>query len=525
MVWACLAFVPLAFGAYSVLLGQDINWDLLNYHLYNAYSFLNNRIDVDLAPAGLQTYFNPILDTVYFLAITNLSPKAVGFSLGVAQGLNFIFVYKISSHVLKGRRGDDLCSLFLALAGVLSVGFLSEVGTTLNDSLIVIFPLISLWIILSRLGDVIEGRRSAWVFVFLSGLIVGIGCGLKIVVAIYALGMCLSFLITPMEWSRRFKFSFFFGVAVLVGLALSGGYWFYKMWTEFGNPVFPQFNDLFRGGLARPEAIRDMRFIPKGIFEKMFYPAIFTINPLRVGELRYEQISWIFAYISLLCLLISRLILPFRKDLDSRLSPESIFFLGFFGFSYVLWLNIFGIYRYLIPIELLVPLLLFLAVVTFFRRETAPWGALVFIAGITAVNVRGVPDWGRSAWADSVYHIQQGAGLISPEPAAVYLVGQPLAWIVPALQIKSPFIQLAPNFPMSDVYWQRADALVEDREGRRVVVMESSDLGLESLAKMGLGRLGLAMNESQCGHLTGYLGKAKYEYRFCEVIQVGADND
>jgi len=46
--------VPLAFGLYAVKLGQDTNWDLLNYHLYNPFAYLNDRLSLDLALAGLQ---------------------------------------------------------------------------------------------------------------------------------------------------------------------------------------------------------------------------------------------------------------------------------------------------------------------------------------------------------------------------------------------------------------------------------------------------------------------------------------
>src|SRR5262245_58134644 len=56
----------------SVLLGQDANWDLRNYHLYNPYAFLTGRFWTDLMPAGLQSNFNPLLDLPYYLLATGL---------------------------------------------------------------------------------------------------------------------------------------------------------------------------------------------------------------------------------------------------------------------------------------------------------------------------------------------------------------------------------------------------------------------------------------------------------------------
>ena len=56
-------------GTSAYLLGQDQNWDLLNYHFYNAYALFHGRIFMDFAPAGIQTYSNPLLDTFSFIFI------------------------------------------------------------------------------------------------------------------------------------------------------------------------------------------------------------------------------------------------------------------------------------------------------------------------------------------------------------------------------------------------------------------------------------------------------------------------
>ena len=519
IVWACLALVPFAFGVYSVVLGQDTNWDLLNYHLYNPYSFLNNRIDLDLAPAGLQTYFNPFLDVAYFFAINHLHPKTVSFLIGLIQGLNFILAYKISRHVLKENQRGEAFSLLLALAGIFSVGFLSEVGTTLSDNVISIFSLLSLWIIISFVGD-LEGdkKRPIIALTMCAGVLVGIGCGLKLTISIYALSMCLSFLVLPVRWVSRFKLSFLFCVFVLVGLLISGGFWMSKMWSLFGNPIFPQFNDIFHGELAEFVPMRDTRFLPKNFFEKIFYPVIFTLNPLRVGELRYDQVSWFLAYIAMFILIINRVLILFKKEVNqSPWNSATSYLLAFFCISYLLWLNMFGIYRYLIPLELLIPLLLFVAINYFFKSCFSNCWTILFIGMITAVNVRGAPDFGHSVWTENVYHIEPNLLSSAPVPAAVYLAGQPLAWIIPALGIGAPFIQLSPNMALSDAYWQSAKALTAGRDGKSYLVLESDASDIADHAKIGLIKLGLTLDEDSCGQLVVYVGAVKYSYKYCEV--------
>jgi hypothetical protein len=516
-----LLAVPLCFGLYSLILGQDMNWDLLNYHLYNPYAFLNNRLSFDLAPAGLQTYFNPLMDLAYFVAISHWSPRTVGFLIGFIQGLNFILVFHIANHVLKEHKWRNVYSLIVALGGVLSVGFLSEVGTTMNDSLVSVIILLSLWLIISSIDTLKENQRPFILLIMCSGILAGIGCALKLTTAIYTLAMCLAFLALPVRWDRKIKISFLFGVSVLLGLLAAGGYWMFKMWNLFGNPIFPQYNDVFHGALAKFESVRDLRFLPKTIFDKIFYPVLFTVNPLRVAELRYEQVSWLFAYVAALALLASRFVKIFRKDSDqSSLNPAENFLLAFFCISYFLWLNIFGIYRYLILVELLIPLLLFVAVNYFFRTRLACWGALLFIVALTVVNSRGVPDWGHSAWAEKVYRVESNTLSMKPGPAAVYLVGQPLAWIVPALDINAPVINLKPNMPVSEAYWQRAKTLVRGRSGKSFLVLESDAPDVLKRAKTGLANLGLGLDENTCSRMVAYLGAEKFEYRYCEVREV-----
>ena len=66
--WLPPLLICLAIGATaSVLMGQDANWDLRNYHLYNPFALLHGRLWRDLMPAGPQSYFNPLLDVPYYV--------------------------------------------------------------------------------------------------------------------------------------------------------------------------------------------------------------------------------------------------------------------------------------------------------------------------------------------------------------------------------------------------------------------------------------------------------------------------
>jgi hypothetical protein len=517
--------VMLAVGLYSLSLGQDLNWDLRNYHLYGPFAFLQNRIETDLAPAGMQSYFSPLLDIAYFKMVIFFGPKTVGFLLGFIQGLNFLLIYKIASKLLTLYRHNHLYSLLLALAGVLSVGFQAEIGTVMNDSLVALFPLTSLWMILTAISLLDEtDLRPVYRLLGAAGLVAGIGIGLKLVSAIYALPLCLSLLILPVHWFGRFKLALLFGVSVLVGLFVTGGYWMYEVWRLFGNPLFPQYNHIFHGELAIFESIRDIRFLPKTFFDKLFYPIIFTLNPQRAAELVYAQYSWLVAYIAVFGLFAARVWFYLKSDAIRRpWNLETSYLLVFFCISYFLWLNTFGIYRYLIVIELLIPLLLFVIITYVFKARKSYIAALVFIVILTAVNLPGAPSWGRSPWSDTLYSIEPSELDTGSEPAIVYLAGMPLAWIIPALDINTPFIQIVPNFPVSEAYWQRAKMLAANRVGRRFVVFMSYSEQEVNRAAQAMVTLGISIDESSCDFIVAYLGTAKSEHRFCEIRKTESD--
>ena len=54
-----------------LLLGVDANWDLRNYHLYNVHAWFTGRGAMDIAPAQLQSWHNPLLDVPLYLIVTS----------------------------------------------------------------------------------------------------------------------------------------------------------------------------------------------------------------------------------------------------------------------------------------------------------------------------------------------------------------------------------------------------------------------------------------------------------------------
>src|SRR5438128_289705 len=127
-----------AAGLYSVHCGTDANWDLKNYHLYNAFAYLADRLTFDVAPAQIQSYHNPLPDLPYYWLVENLGdhPRLVAFLLGVPAGIYAYATLRIAllvaGIVIPGRLAP-VSALLAALIGVSGAGFLPLVGTTTND--------------------------------------------------------------------------------------------------------------------------------------------------------------------------------------------------------------------------------------------------------------------------------------------------------------------------------------------------------------------------------------------------------
>jgi hypothetical protein len=82
--WAVILGSLLAGAAYAWFAGEDTSWDWQNYHEYSAFALINGRFNEDVAPAGIQTFLNPVAYVPAYL-LRQLCRRAV---LGNDPGLN-----------------------------------------------------------------------------------------------------------------------------------------------------------------------------------------------------------------------------------------------------------------------------------------------------------------------------------------------------------------------------------------------------------------------------------------------------
>lgn len=505
--------VPMLFGLLSLALGQDDNWDLRNYHLYSVHALLNGKVGVDMGPARFQGYFNPVQDIPYYLMTQYLLGPVTGFVYGWLHGWNFVLLWAIGRQLLPAAQPRTV--LLLALAGSCGPAFLGEIGNSMGDNMTSLLVLGALYAVLRQWDTLLHWGRRAALAAAGAGVLMGLGLGLKLTNVTFAVALCLAFFAVPLAFWQRVRLAFVFGLGVLAGLFTTGGYWFLKMWQVFGNPLFPQFNNLFHSPLALEKGVIDTYFRPKNLSETLLWPFVFTRNMARVVEIPLSQLIWPVAYVAVLALCVACLlrrtgVLAARPPLPAR----SRFVLLFFSVAYLAWMELFSIYRYLVPVELLAPLMVWLCLQGLLPERTAGrLGGWVLL--VTSLSVFPFTSFGHMGWAERSFSAEVPA-LAQPAQTVVFIAQPhpPLAWLATFYPKEVAFVGLGTGFPESPQYRERMRALMTGRTGPHYLMLS----GARNPKTSGLQRkravadaLGLTATPHACARLDALLRRVRFQ--------------
>jgi hypothetical protein len=440
------------FGAISVAVGADANWDLRNYHYYNGYAAWTGRLTFDYGAAQVQTYINPFLDVPFFLLVQALPPVAVGFILGALHGINAWLVFRIALHVLRPRteRCRELALGFTAVAMGGSAA-LSQLGTTFHDLTITPLILGSL-LLLVRWSAETPGSVGAAIA---AGALIGMGVGLKYTFAVYAPGAAVVvMLLAPPGWRRRLLVTAMWGAGVGMGFAAAAGPWMLHLWRAFGTPTAQYLNDVFRSPYFEPWNFEDHRFLPKTALQTVAYPLYFFLSRVPVaGEARFREARFAVLYVLIVAVVVKVLLERRSARRAAELTGATptawarvdVALLAFMVVSYVMWQKKFSIYRYLIPLELLAPLVIYLLVCFLVPSQRRRVLVTAILLAAIVLGMR-TPTWGRRDWGRDFFGTSVRPGAVPSTSLILVATYEPLAFVAPALPPEARIVRVQSNF-------------------------------------------------------------------------------
>lgn len=515
---------PVLCGVLAMQLGQDANWDLRNYHWYNAYALLNGRHGYDILPSQTPFFYSPMLDVPVYLLGQRMPAEWLGFTLGLVQGLNFCLLFMIAHALLVVPKSARKVLLAAALAalGMLGGGGIAQLGTTFNDNLVSIGLLTSLALILRALPYLLRWEaKQALRAAFLYGLPVGLALGLKLTLLCFCVGMVLAWLGTGGSWARRFMLAFAFGCGLTLGMLLTQGYWMWFLWTHYHNPIFPYFNQVFASPYGALTSARDTQFIPSGWLDTLLFPWNFTLNPKRAGEIVWQDWRILALYVLLPLCSLAAIIVGRRND-KSLLVAEPLgtrYCLWFAAISYGVWLLLFSIYRYLIPLEMLAPLLLVLTLGLLPLPSSTKWLVAAALLVVIAVGVR-PGSWGRVAFSQRFIEVL-APPVPHPEETMLLMAGfEPYAHILPSFDPIMPVVRIQSNFASPREGEKGINRVIADRiarhTGRFVLLIPDWQVPYGGVVQEGLGAFQLQFDPKACVFFPDNLG---YRYALCAVAR------
>jgi hypothetical protein len=352
-----LSLICMGAGFLSVMLGPDNYWDLRYYHLYAPWGYLHDRYLYDIGPAQEEGFLNPVADFLLYGLISsplNETPRIVSFVMGAVHGINAALIFAIARRVI--RPPDPMeCSTLIAVAWLMGVsggGFLSLLGTSSNDLTSALFVLGSLLGVLNAADRPVGS--GTWRVFAVAGLLAGFGIALKYTSAMFAPGLGIAAALAA--WRQKTAGALIvFGVAATFGFIAVAAHHMLTLWNDFGNPVFPYMNQIFRSPYFEPSEIVEDRFLQRDLWSLITFPFSWTrLDAYVVIEPAFRDWRAAIAYVAMAAGVGAFAVRSLRngnprREVCAQTRGLDLVFI-FVVVSYFAWARASGYYRYVIPL-------------------------------------------------------------------------------------------------------------------------------------------------------------------------------
>ena len=326
-------------------------WDLLNYHYYNAFAFLHNRLNYDIVLGGENSFFNPLPDLPLYWMIQHLNdyPGIIYGVQGLYYGVCLFFFIKICGLFWDNHTWSGIITTVIATA-VAATGqaIWMQMGTATNEIQVTTFILAGLYLLfkITFRPDLQKGYKFLIV-----GLLMGFALGLKPTVVSYCLGAGLTSVIFYKKLNKPLPYILLFAVGGLLGYLLSNGWFMWHYWEWYQNPFFPFANSIFKSEYYDNANFRDTKFLPS---LKLFfvYPYIWNLFKFKIVECSFYDIR-LTVYYTIFLLTIFSFLFSKKARLFFKTNYKWSIYLTFLSVTFFIWMALFSILRYIIVVEML----------------------------------------------------------------------------------------------------------------------------------------------------------------------------
>jgi hypothetical protein len=443
--------------ATNYLLGKEMAFDLLNYHLYAGFSALNDRFGQDYFAAGPQSYFNPYAYLPFYALVSaGLPALAIASLLAAVHSIILWLTFELAIAVCpsddeRKRAVIGICAVVLAYMNPI---LMQQLGSSFADIMTAELVLAG-WVLLA--GAV---RKPRTMPVICAGLIIGAAAALKLTNAVHAIAAFAVLMLLPLPPRDRLRHIFGYGASLAIGFTIFAAPWSYRLERIFGNPLFPMLNNLFQSPEFTAEPLRHFRFIPDTFAEALWRPFA-MLDPMQMvhGELRSPDLRYAVLVVLLAALLLHWLLHRITGGKGGRPAPAKpadfspvLAALGCgLGADWLIWLYSSGNSRYFIPMACVAAALI---VALLFRLFAAHPKArnylLAAIFGVQAVQLwQGTGyRWDAQPWGGPWLDVAV-PGKLHTEPSLYLTIGmQSNSFIAPYLASGSGLINFSGSYAL-----------------------------------------------------------------------------
>ena len=486
---------------YTFSIGQDGNFDLLNYHFFTGYSYLTNRIG-DIAPANIQTFTHPAVNVLTYFAFDKLIfPYSAWLILSV-QLLSIPALMLIADEISLSLTGNKISleKNISLLICIISPLWLSELGTSFFSSTTTPLVLWSLYLIIRKnQNGVLEG--------IVAGTLMGIALGLKLTNAPFVIGSAFAVILKSVfENKEKYRFLTAYIIGGIIGVLITSG-WYWELWVTWGNPLFPFYNKIFRSPYFEITNWRDNRWMFHNIKDYINFIADACVITNKTSEVPFKDSRIILISIAPLILLMKA-----KRLFDDK----TILFITFFYVSYLLWALLFAYQRYAIPLEIMYGLIIWVTLHYVTKNKIIKNLTLIFITVISLSNFH-IPNWGHLT-ANKVAKDPFGLDFsnnFDNRPARYLVDGVTISYLLKYLNPQSQFFGIRFSPQVDELI--KVKIKKESSLPLRILTTESSMKDLPSV----LSRFELNDKKLSCNPLYSNAGR----YVICSVNEISDSNE